>query len=108
MNQIDYTIGDEIVCINNKSMVNKYKKPSLILNNVYKAYSLILCPCGCKNILVDVNLPKDNIRVYCYNSNKLISTNIRYVSASRFKKLDNLVNISELTEILEQPIEQQY
>jgi hypothetical protein len=104
MNQIDYTIGDEIVAIKTHSQL-RFEEGQIFICKALKK-----CSCGCGNPVVDIGLMRQNLYYLCSTSNKKILDPISnyFFNAFTFKKLDDLVDISELTEILEQPIEQQY
>jgi hypothetical protein len=101
---IDYTIGDEIVSIKTHSK-GMHKEGQL-----FTVLALKKCECNCCEITVDIGKKRNlNVRIgesvqcaYCY----AIFTNddIMWFNANNFKKLDTLVDISELTEILENTV----
>lgn len=92
---IDYIIGDDIVYIGNG-------KNGIKEGETFVAKELLT---GCIHYpyLVDVGF-RNSFGTKCEFCNKIINiSNIHYADGAKFKKLDTLVNISELTEILEQP-----
>lgn len=95
--EIDYTIGDDIVCIDDSNTVGIKE------NNTYKVRGLSLTPC-CNLPIVDVGIRDNSSFRGCIRCKKVYNDVTESYSASRFKKLDTLVNISELTEILENTV----
>lgn len=93
---IDYTIGDDIVAICD-SPDKKYKEGELFI-----AKGLAT---GCNHFpfLVDVGFKTDYKTCGCPKCGVIFSSISQYCIADNFKKLDTLVNISELMEVLEQP-----
>lgn len=101
MSKLDYTIGDEIVCIKNHSdgIVKE--------GEIYICKALLHEKCKCGGYIVDVGIresPNETGKVWCIDCNSSYDDDsIWYIDASLFKKLDTLVNINELLEVLEQP-----
>lgn len=102
MDKIDYTIGDEIVCIRTHPMnvVNE--------GNIYFCKGILPSDCKCNLYMVDVGIRNPNGinpgGAHCPNcKTNYEDDGIYWLNAARFKKLDTLVNISELLEVLEQP-----
>jgi hypothetical protein len=103
MKHIDYKIGDDVVCIDvkiNHATKSAYGLGGLQLHKVYKVLDITKRKC-CGIHLIDIGKKTDVNLVRCRCGN-ISDMNIDYYSADRFRKLDNLVNISELTEILDQ------
>lgn len=103
---IDYTIGDDIVCIKTHSQ-NLVKE-----GDMYVVFGIKHNNCTkCGGILVDVGIKDDEPfeigeLVQCHYSHGIpeIYDGKLWFSSTLFKKLDTLVNITELTEVLERPI----
>lgn len=101
MDKIDYTIGDEIVCISTHPK-NLVKEGQLFI-----VKAIASSDCNCPDAIVDIGIRTEialtgmKICSICWNRSK--DNGIQWFYASRFKKLDTLVNISELLEVLEQP-----
>tara|TARA_R110000868_G_scaffold1729_2_gene13868 strand:- start:1284 stop:1595 length:312 start_codon:yes stop_codon:yes gene_type:complete len=98
---IDYTIGDDIVSIKTHAD-SEHKEGEL-----FKCLRLLPSNCNCAVYMVDIGkkctLNAEEIGK-CPKCQTIIkSDGIAWFNATSFKKLDTLVNISELTEILEQP-----
>lgn len=100
--QIDYTIGDDIVCIKTHS------QGVVIEGNVYKCKALKGGKCNCKDkYLVDIG----GKSVSDYSNCRICGTRyedadgVFWINASMFRKLDTLVNIDEIHELLNEPIE---
>jgi hypothetical protein len=97
MNKLDYTIGDEIVSLKNHRQ-GAFKK-----NQVFIAKGLMTRSCGC--LVVDIGIQSSFTHSVCLECNIIYGPNpIWYFNAFSFRKLDTLVDISELTEVLEKPI----
>ena len=103
MKSIDYTIGDDIVCINDKKHSTNAKPPEVKEGTVYKCIGLRICPCGCNGYEVNIGLITNHTHIKCTNIYRETSK-FTWKRASRFKKLDTLVDISELTDILQEPV----
>jgi hypothetical protein len=94
---IDYTIGDDVVAIKSHSQ-DAYKEGDL-----FTCKGLKQSPCKCKTPIVDIGIKsiyKEMMCLHCkhiYNSN-----NNWWFNAHLFQKLDNLVQINEVHEILRQ------
>ena len=92
MESIDYTINDEIVKIETTPLSKE--------GEVFIAKALVY---GCPHypILVDIGKTLDK-EFYCKCDKcfKLFSKTILYGNAKLYKKLDTLVNIDELTDVL--------
>lgn len=97
--QIDYTIGDDIVC------VKTHSQGIVKEGEVYKCLGLTIASCSCKKYLVDIGETSTN-GCTLYRPCKEISTTdgIIWINATMFRKLDTLINIDEITELLEEPI----
>lgn len=92
MEKIDYTVGDTIVRVGN----GNYTKDG----EVFEALEICKSPCGCE-IFVDIGRETPCEHIHCGICGKLIKTKSSHFYAPNFKKLDTLVDISELTEVLE-------
>lgn len=97
---MNWHIGQEIVC------VKTHSKRRVVRGKTYTINSLIKSPCKCGHVLISVcgiNSPTNLSRcVYCqyeFNNNGIF-----WLHEELFAPLD--ADISELTEILEQPIKQ--
>jgi hypothetical protein len=97
---MNWFIGQEIVC------VRAHPDSSLVRGKTYTIKALCMAYCSCSHILIDVGIRFDPSR-----GNRCVICDFRYNSGgigwyneSRFAPLDQ--DISELTEILEQPIKQ--
>lgn len=97
---IDFIAGDDIVCIDNKYT------PELKEGEVYKALYINKTKC-CGNPIVDIGIKRNIDIANCITCNQQSDKNINFFSALRFKKLDNMVDISELTEILSNNVYQE-
>lgn len=95
-------IGQPIVAIRSSSCF-KIKK-----NKEYVIKGLIPCNCKCGGVLIDVGLLTDNnLEVFCYTCNIDLTdkTHVVWKHESLFAPID--FDISELTDILKQPLELQ-
>ncbi len=101
----NFYIGQDIVAIKDHSKGHFKEEDIFIIQDL-----IIECGCGlCINIgIINPNLNKNLGKLSrctsCGCIFELKSDYIYYI-ASAFKPLDSLVNISELTEILEKPVE---
>lgn len=99
LSQINYTIGDEIVAIQNHS-TNQFK-----IGDVFICKQLKFSDCKCQDIIVDIGHRMENSQNICLECNYLFGqNNTIFYKASRFVKLDSLHDISEITKILENTI----
>jgi len=100
MENIDYTINDQIVSI--KDMTNG-EGTSISENQIFTA--LELTSCNCNRIFVNIGIKSQN-GCKCAKCHKMISTTNILALATNFKKLDNLVStqMQEIEEILKTPI----
>jgi hypothetical protein len=97
---IDYTIGDDIVAIKSHSQ-NAYKK-----GDVFTCIGLKQSPCKCKMFTVDINIKSTYEEMLCLHCNHTYKSNNNWwFNAHLFRKLDNIVQINEVHEILKQPAE---
>lgn len=96
---IDYTIGDDIVCVKSHSQGTTKE------GQVFVAKALSMCSCGAA--IVDVGkkfqIPNAIHFSKCTYCGTRIRTEILWLDANLFRKLDTLIDISELTEILKEP-----
>jgi len=101
MSELDYTIGDEVVCIETHPY-NIVKEGQL-----FTVKGLLNSNCKCPGYIVDVGLKtKKSLSgmAQCDICKSVFpDSEIQWLYAKRFKKLDTLVNINELLEVLEQP-----
>lgn len=102
----NFHIGQDVVCIKTHSegIVKK--------GSVYVIKGLKL---GCCTIFVDVGIKAPNLNgsgtfeVNCFKCKKITychTDNTHWIGASLFAPLDTLTDISEIEEILNQPIEE--
>lgn len=103
MSKLDYTIDDEIVCIYDSD------RDDIQEGKIYIAKALLPCNCKCDTYMVDIGIRSsgdiNSNGVICEGCNvEYIDDGIEWLGTKRFKKLDTLVNINELLEVLEQPI----
>jgi hypothetical protein len=97
---VDYTIGDDIVAIKSHSQ-NAYKE-----GDVFTCKGLKEAPCKCKTFIVDIGIKSIYEEMLCLHCNYIYnSKNNWWFNAHLFRKLDNLVQINEIHEILNQPAE---
>ena len=97
---IDYTINDDIVAIKSHSQ-NAYKEGQLFTCKGLKQSS-----CKCKTLLVDIGIKVIHHEGMCITCNKVFKTNNNWwFNAHLFQKLDNLVQINEVHEILNNTVE---
>lgn len=101
MSEDRFYIGQDVVCVktHSRSIVKE--------GEVYTIKSLRSC-CSCVPVMIDVGKTKQEYVTNgcgkcCYI---LPPSTTLWLGAALFKPLDSLTNIEELTEILEQPIEQ--
>lgn len=95
---MNWYIGQEIVCLKSS------RDSKAIEGVVYKVEGLRVSTCVCRYILIDIGAKSDSD---CFNC-ELCGTdgmvmkdnNIRWFGESRFKPLDELCDISEITEHL--------
>ena len=101
MDKIDYTTGDEIVCIKSHS------EGVVKENELYICKAILHEKCRCSGYIVDIGIresPDETGKIFCPDCNTIYEDDgIWYINATLFKKLDTLVNINELLEVLEQP-----
>ena len=94
---MNWYIGQEIVC------VKTHPKRAVVSGRIYTIKGLRINPCSCCNVLIDIGIRGDKpMKCFCglvYEAN-----GAWWFHESRFAPLD--ADISELTEILEQPIKQ--
>jgi len=100
---IDYTIGDDIVSIKSHSG-GAHKE-----NQTFVCKGLLPCECNCCEYKVNIGKQSQNnagdfVRCAGCGVRSIREDNIQWFNATSFKKLDTLVNISELTEVLNEPI----
>jgi hypothetical protein len=93
---MNWYIGQPIVAIRNHSQ-GAFRK-----NQEFKICGLRVCPCGCKSVNIDIGRRSGN-EWLCLASNYTEKTPVWWFNEGNFAPLDQ--DISELTEILEQPIE---
>lgn len=96
MENIDYTVGDDVVKLYNGIRTKE--------GEVYKARALKQSECGC-SILVDIGV-KETVFTKYKCSKCGFAYNIQGIAwhiSTALKKLDTLIDISELTEVLEKP-----
>lgn len=96
---IDYTINDEIVCVRNHSR-------GIVKEGELKvALGLKACDCLCCETTVDVGIKSAHdigTKVYCPRCRHPYTIDGKvWLNAFLFRKLDTLVDISEITEHLE-------
>ena len=96
---IDYTIGDDIVAIKSHSQ-DAYKEGDL-----FTCKGLKQSPCKCKTPIVDIGIKSIYKEMMCLHCKHTYKTNNLWFNAHLFQKLDNLVQINEVHEILKQTIE---
>lgn len=103
--EIDYTIGDEIVCIESHKLGIVKEGQVFICKGLQED-----CCKKCGGYIVDVgfkgkSLVECKYFIQCPNCNSFYSPILNdgkwWLRATRFRKLDTLVDTSELTEVLE-------
>ncbi len=96
---VDYTIGDDIVCIKTHSQ-GVVKE-----GEVFKCKSLKENFCNCQGCLVDIGIKPTSTQFRCLKCMiTVMSDSIRWFPSSIFRKLDTLVNIDEIHELLNEPL----
>jgi hypothetical protein len=103
MEKVDYTIGDDIVC------VKTHSRGVVKENELYVARALKTQSC-CSRVVVDVGVGvKDNVDCDICDCGSITRNidSVWWLDAHRFKKLDSLVNIEELTEVLSETVPQE-
>ena len=94
----NFHIGQDVVCIKNDT------KNKVLKDNIYTVKALKLTPC-CSLLVVDVGVLTDSELITCSQCGGLYkSHNERYLNNKLFAPLDELTDISELQEVLEQPL----
>ena len=98
----NWYIGQDIVCIKTHS------EGVVKGGEIFHIKSLKIGFCKCVDVLIDVGQYASNIIVECSDCNITIKAtdNIRWLADDLFAPLDTLTDISEIEEILNQPIEQ--
>lgn len=90
----DFGVGDDIVCIKDHSqgVIKKY--------NVFTAKRIMESTCHCKYYVVDIGIRSRSVHSYCpsCDTRNYVTDDIFWFHAGLFRKLDNLVDISELIE----------
>jgi hypothetical protein len=99
---MEYHIGQDVVCINNKRLEHRLEQGKVYTIRSLKTFE---CKCGLGiDVGINSNLfAREQVTCRLCNHQRIIDSQW-YLKADRFKPLDELTNITELTEILEQPI----
>ena len=97
---MNWYIGQEIVCV--KTHSNK----AVVRGRTYTIKSLERSPCKCPDVLIDVGLSDYGDLYQCCDCRMSFedTSNVFWFSEYLFAPLDQ--DISELTEILSQPVKQ--
>lgn len=96
---MNWYIGQEIVCIRTHS------QRKVIYGKTYVIKGLRETSCKCNYVLIDIGIRISFSKSFCYRCGDLnFADSIGYFNEILFAPLDQ--DISELTEILEQPIKQ--
>jgi hypothetical protein len=91
-------IGQEIVAIESHEDGHFRKGDTFTIKGLQSSF------CKCQTILIDINMVADINGCYCGKCNaRFLSNGISWFSEKRFAPLD--YDISELTDILEKPLE---
>ena len=98
----NWYIGQDIVCIKTHSQ-GVVKE-----GNVYTIKSLSGALCKCSHVMIDVGIKQDYELGECPNckTHNIPLNGIMWIYEALFAPLDTLTDISEIEEILNQPIEQ--
>ena len=94
-----FYIGQDVICINPTNNSNN----SFRINEhtLYTIKGIKKCVCGCVKLDIGYKSNTMNCCIKCYN---VLSTNTWWLSAHRFKPLDEAVQLSELFNEIKQPI----
>lgn len=101
---MEFHIGQDIVCIKTHSL-NIVKEGEL-----HKVQSLQECPCKCGGVEIHVGIfyeskPSEKPFAKCQTCGFIqVNDGKHWLDSSLFRPLDELVNISELTSVLEKPL----
>jgi hypothetical protein len=89
---------EEVMCVD-ASEVSSLKE-----GEIYSITAMQKCICGCGSTVLDVGIVSPNPKSICLVSRRIIEneTTVWWFRASRFAPIDT--DISELTEVLTQPI----
>ena len=88
---MNWYVNQEVVCVQSDD-------PQLIVDSIYEISAIRKSPCKCGGFDFDVSLPcSGGIECEC---GYIEESNIMWYHESQFRPLDELCNISELTEIL--------
>ncbi len=98
---IDYTIGDDIVAIKDQTQ-GVFKR-----NETFKCIGLSISKCKCKRPLVNIGMPSQGRKGKCSICNvcNIEIGDYALFNATSFRKLDNLVQISEIHELLNETVD---
>jgi hypothetical protein len=98
--EIEYTIGDDIVAVEVDSDMPFKKGDTFICKGLRESQ------CRCKGYDVNIGVTHENQFQNCGVCGLYwkAESNVRWFNASRFRKLDNLVQINEIHELLKQVI----
>jgi len=94
----NFYIGQDVVAICNHPQ-GHFKE-----GDIFTIKGLKQGCCNMAPLLIDVGAFNNVGISYCTDCNKTEKTNIIWYCSSSFKPLDSLVNIDELTEVLNEPI----
>lgn len=101
---MNWYIGQDIVCVKNHSdgVVKEGQTFTVMGIKIFE------CP-KCAGVVINVGIAANNTpgcRVKCFPHNSIIFINDGkfWLNETLFKPLDELVNISELTEVLNEPV----
>jgi len=99
---LDYTLGDDIVCI------RTHEEGAFKEGDVFKCKALKIESCKCKCVIVDIGISNSYgfgaITICRICSSEMNEDGIWWFDASRFRKLDTIVNIDEIHELLNEPL----
>lgn len=97
----DFYVGQDVVCVKN------YPEAGLIKDSLHVAKGLKDGICNCVKLLIDVGIRVSGGIIACQNCNTISNSepdNIWWIASEYFKPLDELTDISELTEVLEEEL----
>ena len=97
---MNWYIGQDIVAIKTHSR-GVFKE-----GDIFTIKSLRTSNCKCGHILIDIGLSRAGVSTLCITCNtiKFYGDDILWFNEKCFRSLDELADISELTEVLKEPV----